>query len=158
MEGVSLLEILIWVVKIEALKRKIFNFNENNENHKVYPSACGSCVWNWVYVYNAKNIGQCLWSANQQITSHILTPVLWSEKLITCDHNMYVYKCFIMRDETLIKYLSCLFVYNEFAMKLRFYKGVVRVVVIYIVYHYCLRFYRGVVHVGNDRQYNNQNM
>jgi hypothetical protein len=29
-------------VKIEALKGKIFNFNENNENHKVYPSACGS--------------------------------------------------------------------------------------------------------------------
>ena len=27
-------------VKIEALKGKIFNFNENNENHKVYPSAC----------------------------------------------------------------------------------------------------------------------
>ena len=34
-------------VKIEALKGKIFNFNENNENHKVYPSACGSGVtWN----------------------------------------------------------------------------------------------------------------
>jgi hypothetical protein len=28
-------------VKIEALKGKIFNFNENNENPKVYPSACG---------------------------------------------------------------------------------------------------------------------
>jgi hypothetical protein len=27
-------------VKIEALKGKIFNFHENNENHKVYPSAC----------------------------------------------------------------------------------------------------------------------
>jgi hypothetical protein len=27
-------------VRIEALKGKIFNFNENNENHKVYPSAC----------------------------------------------------------------------------------------------------------------------
>jgi hypothetical protein len=27
--------------KIEALKGKIFNLNENNENHKVYPSACG---------------------------------------------------------------------------------------------------------------------
>ena len=37
-------------VRIEALKRKIFNLNENNENHKVYPSACAStikmCVWN----------------------------------------------------------------------------------------------------------------
>ena len=29
-------------VKIEALKGKIFNFNENNEHHKVYPSACVS--------------------------------------------------------------------------------------------------------------------
>jgi hypothetical protein len=29
-------------VKIEALKGKLFNFNENNENHKVYPSACDS--------------------------------------------------------------------------------------------------------------------
>jgi len=28
-------------VRIEALKGKIFNFNENNENHRVYPSACG---------------------------------------------------------------------------------------------------------------------
>ena len=28
-------------VKIEALKGKMFNFNENNENHKVYTSACG---------------------------------------------------------------------------------------------------------------------
>ena len=28
-------------VRIEALNGKIFNFNENNENHKVYPSACG---------------------------------------------------------------------------------------------------------------------
>ena len=27
-------------VRIEALKGKIFNFNENNENHRVYPSAC----------------------------------------------------------------------------------------------------------------------
>ena len=27
-------------VNIEALTGKIFNFNENNENHKVYPSAC----------------------------------------------------------------------------------------------------------------------
>jgi hypothetical protein len=27
--------------KIETLKGKIFNSNENNENHKVYPSACG---------------------------------------------------------------------------------------------------------------------
>jgi ribosomal protein L18 len=26
--------------RIEALKGKIFNFNENNENHRVYPSAC----------------------------------------------------------------------------------------------------------------------
>jgi hypothetical protein len=25
----------------EVLKGKIFNLNENNENHKVYPSACG---------------------------------------------------------------------------------------------------------------------
>ena len=31
-------------VKIEALKGKIFNFNENNEDHKVYPSACGHIV------------------------------------------------------------------------------------------------------------------
>ena len=31
-------------VKIEALKGKIFNFNENNQNHKVYPSACGHIV------------------------------------------------------------------------------------------------------------------
>jgi hypothetical protein len=31
-------------VKIEALKGKIFNFNENNEIHKVYPSACGCTV------------------------------------------------------------------------------------------------------------------
>ena len=23
-----------------CIKGKIFNFNENNENHKVYPSAC----------------------------------------------------------------------------------------------------------------------
>jgi hypothetical protein len=29
-------------VKIKALKGKLFNFNENNENHKVYPSACDS--------------------------------------------------------------------------------------------------------------------
>ena len=27
-------------VIIEALKGKTFNFNENNENHRVYPSAC----------------------------------------------------------------------------------------------------------------------
>ena len=27
-------------VKIEALKGNIFNFNDNSENHKVYPSAC----------------------------------------------------------------------------------------------------------------------
>ena len=27
-------------VRIEALKGKIFYFNENNENHRVYPSAC----------------------------------------------------------------------------------------------------------------------
>jgi hypothetical protein len=26
--------------RIEALKGKIFNFNENIENHRVYPSAC----------------------------------------------------------------------------------------------------------------------
>ena len=26
-------------VRIEALKGKIFNFNENKENHRVYPSA-----------------------------------------------------------------------------------------------------------------------
>jgi hypothetical protein len=31
---------LYYNFKIEALKGKIFNFNENNENHKVYPSAC----------------------------------------------------------------------------------------------------------------------
>jgi hypothetical protein len=31
-------------VKIEALKVKIFNLIENNENHKVYPSACGCTV------------------------------------------------------------------------------------------------------------------
>ena len=31
-------------VRIEALKGKIFNFNENNENHRVYPSACGVIV------------------------------------------------------------------------------------------------------------------
>ena len=30
-------------VKIEALKGKIFNLNENKENHRVYPSACGIC-------------------------------------------------------------------------------------------------------------------
>jgi hypothetical protein len=33
-------------VKIEALKGKIFNFNENNENHKVSPSAKDSIVYN----------------------------------------------------------------------------------------------------------------
>jgi hypothetical protein len=27
-------------IRIEALKGKIFNFNENNENHRVYPGAC----------------------------------------------------------------------------------------------------------------------
>ena len=48
-----------------------------------------SCVWNCIHVYvsNAKNIGRCLWSANQQITSHILTPVVWSENLTTCDQR-----------------------------------------------------------------------
>ena len=31
-------------VRIEALKGKIFNFNENKENHRVYPSACGMWI------------------------------------------------------------------------------------------------------------------
>ena len=38
-------------VKIEALKGKTFNFNENNENHKVYPSPCAETVM----VYIPKN-------------------------------------------------------------------------------------------------------
>ena len=33
-------------VRIEALKGKIFNFNENKENHRVYPSAC-----DWIQIY-----------------------------------------------------------------------------------------------------------
>jgi hypothetical protein len=36
-------------VNIEALKGKLFNFNENNENHKVYPSAFSHAVY-WVHL------------------------------------------------------------------------------------------------------------
>ena len=61
-------------VKIDTLKGKIFNFNENNENHKVYPSACdpdnsapqldksapqknqiGTCVFFFDYTYKTSN-------------------------------------------------------------------------------------------------------
>jgi hypothetical protein len=60
------------VLKVEySRKRKFFFFFENSRK-------CNK---------PAKNIGRCLWYANQQITSHILTPVVWSEKLIICDQR-----------------------------------------------------------------------
>ena len=43
-------------VRIEALKGKRFNFNENKENHGVYPSAC-ACVDIW----NVANLKMWFW-------------------------------------------------------------------------------------------------
>ena len=37
--------------RIEALKGKIYNFSENNENHRVYPSACGKKNLNIMTIY-----------------------------------------------------------------------------------------------------------
>jgi hypothetical protein len=43
-------------VRIEALKGKIFNFNNNNENHRVYPSTCDLCLKLHLGTYEYHNL------------------------------------------------------------------------------------------------------